>query len=181
MKTTITLILMGLLSFLSSSKGEAPDKAGPIIVDLKTFTIEKTALGVKPNPEDFFSAALSKNEELNSAHLGLELSAKDGLLDSIFIDLSRFKGNLPLSSTPSGFSKDSTEKEVLAKLGEPYWIDRDEGEVICFYEFNRGKVELQFEFGASGKLAYVTLMRNGILSDKEQRKNYGVTKPWPPE
>ena len=57
--------------------------------------------------------------------------------------------------------------------------DRSDGEVILFYEYQQGTVELQFEFGAGRALSFITLAMHGVLSTEEQRKAYGVTKPWP--
>ena len=70
---------------------------------------------------------------------------------------------------------------LLQLFGEPYWIDRSDGEVILFYEYAWGSLELQFEFPEATSLRFITVAVEGILSTKKQRDRYGVTKPWPPE
>ena len=65
-------------------------------------------------------------------------------------------------------------------FGQPYWVDQDLDEVILFYEYQDGDVELQFEFPGRVHLGFITLSAHGVLSNAEQRKAYKVTKPWPP-
>ena len=72
-------------------------------------------------------------------------------------------------------------EEIISIFGEPYWTDFDDSEIILFYEFQESAIELQFEFPDGKHLEFITLMKDGILSKKDQRESYGVTKPWPSE
>lgn len=176
---------MGILSFFSSSKGQDKphDQQPPtaIIVDLKEFKIGSTALGSPIAPDDPFHAALKKAEVFQPAGQGLEVGTKDGLLDYGFFDIITFKGSFSRSGEPIKIGKDTTENDILKVFGDPYWIDRSDGEFIMFYEYRAGAVELQFEFSDGKSLSSITLSMNGVLSEAEQREAYGVTKPWPPQ
>ena len=72
-----------------------------------------------------------------------------------------------------------SENDILEEFGIPYWIDRDE-ETILFYEYRAGNMEVQFEISEEGKLEFIILSVDGVLSSAEQRKAYGVDKDWPP-
>ena len=179
------LITMGILSFFSSSKGQdKPHDHQPptaIIVDLKEFKIGSTALGSPITPADPFHAALKKAEVFKPAGQGLEVGTKNELLDYGFFDIISFKGSFSRSGEHIKIDKVTTENDILKVFGEPYWTDRSDGEVIMFYEYKAGTIELQFEFSDSKALSSITLSRNGVLSEADQRKAYGVTKPWPPQ
>jgi hypothetical protein len=58
-------------------------------------------------------------------------------------------------------------------------VVRQKPMVILFYEYRAGAVELQFEFLDGKTLGFITLSSNGVLSEADQRKAYGVTQPWP--
>jgi len=70
------------------------------------------------------------------------------------------------------------EEDVLDVFGQPYWIDRDDMETILFYEFN--DVEWQLELSQTGSLQAVIVTASPLLAKEDQRKAYGVSKPWPP-
>lgn len=74
----------------------------------------------------------------------------------------------------------TTEADFVAIFGEPFWRDRDEIEVILFYEF-RGDIEWQVEFTLDDSLKEIIVTTPPIMSNSEQRAAYSVTKPWPPE
>ncbi len=179
------IITMGILSFFSSSKGQdKPHDHQPpaaITVDLKELKIGSTALGSPIAQADPFHAALKKAEVFKPAGQGLEVGTKNGLLDYGFLDIGSFKGSFTRSGEPIKIGKDTTESDIVKAFGEPYWIDRSDGEVILFYEYQRGTIELQFEFSDGKALSAITLSINGVLSEADQRKAYGVTKPWPPQ
>ena len=93
-----------------------------------------------------------------------------------------FSGTLLLGKRPVTFSKSSTEADVSAFLGEPYWRDADETETLVFYELS-ANVELQVEFGPGdgGTLRVLMATNDPLLAKAEQRMHFKVTKPWPPE
>ena len=79
---------------------------------------------------------------------------------------------------PLRLSNRSSESDVQALFGQPYWRDQDEDEIILFYEFPG--VEWQIEFDLVGALKHLRVGRP-LLADAEQRAAYGVTKHWPPD
>ena len=176
---------MGILSFFSSSKGqEKPHESQAptaIAVDLKEFKIGASLIGSPIAPEDPFHAALRKKDVYKLDGHGSELGTKDGLLDYGYFNIDSFKGTFTRSGEPIKIGAGTTEKEILKIFGEPYWTDRSDGEVIMFYEYQAGTIELQFEFSDGKSLGAITLARNGVLSEADQRKAYGVTNPWPPK
>ena len=176
---------MGLLSFLTSCKDTppAPESEGrrPFTIDLATFQVGDTVLGRQAAESDFFASPLLKSDVFEDASQGIELGTKDGVLDYVFLTIETFDGEFRLNEASAEVSKNSTEATIKASFGEPYWIDRSDGETIMFYEYAAGTIELQFEFPGAGSLGFVTLSRNGVLSTEEQRKLYGVDKPWPPK
>lgn len=152
-----------------------------LAIDLRTFECGHTRLGFPPDDRDFFAQRLRKSDVCNLVAEGFEVGTKDGCLDSLFISLLWFRGTFlyrgarvplsPLTTTPD---------QIQRHFGTPYWIDSDDDEIILFYEFDDGRVELQFEFPGKKRLRYITLMRDGVLSIEAQRKAYRVTRPWPP-
>jgi len=176
---------MGKLSFFSLINGQyKPHENQPqtaLVVDLNKFRIGSTMLGLPISPADPFHVALKKAEVFQPAGQGLEVGTKNGLLDYGFFDIISFKGCFSRSGELLRIGKETTEKDIMKIFGEPYWIDRSDGEVILFYEYQAGTVELQFEFSDGKSLSCITLSRNGVLSEADQRKAYGVTKPWPPQ
>jgi hypothetical protein len=179
------IITMGILSFFSSSKGQQKPHEGQapaaIAVDLKKFKIGASLLGAPIAPEDPFHAALLKQDVYKLDAQGSELGTKDGLLDYGYFNINSFKGTFSRSGDLIKVGAGTTEKDILKIFGEPYWTDRSDGEVIMFYEYQAGTIELQFEFSDGKSLSVITLARNGVLSEADQRKAYGVTKPWPPK
>ncbi len=95
--------------------------------------------------------------------------------------LKAFSGKFTKSGTALDLNTKTTEAMIVELFGEPYWTDRSDGEVIMFYEYLHGTVELQFEFSDGRALSFITLSRSGVLSIEEQRKLYKVNKPWPPK
>lgn len=176
---------MGILSFFGSSKGqnEPHDHQPPTatIVDLQEFKIGTTVLGSPIEPTDPFHAALKKTGVFRPAGQGMEVGTKNGLLDYGFFDIISFKGSFLRSGEPVRIGRDTTGSDISRIFGEPYWTDRSDGEVIMFYECKAGTLELQFEFSDGKTLSSITLSRNGVLSEVDQRNAYGVTKPWPPQ
>lgn len=136
-------------------------------VDIATFSFDGVTLG------DVDSGMLAQHE-------GVELEVTDKELESIVVTLEDFEGEFLKSGKEVSLTSSTTPAEIEELLGEPYWRDVDDDELILFYEYQSGGIEVQFEFPDSTALAYITIARNGVLSDPEQRSAYGVDKPWPP-
>jgi hypothetical protein len=71
--------------------------------------------------------------------------------------------------------------DITKIFGDPYWIDTSDDEVIMFYEYQKGIVELQFEFSDARHLSHITFMMNGVLAEEKHRGAYKIPKQWPPE
>lgn len=162
-------------------KPQPPPPVAPRI-DLSRFSCEGLELG-KPLPEGFFLMPfLQKDGVYRNEASGLEIGTEGGVLDYLCITLANFRGELLADGKSTGLAEGSSEEAVTAIFGEAYHRDVDaDGELILFHEYLEGTVELQFEFPPPGQsLGVITLCRDGVLSNPEQRKSYGVTRPWPP-
>lgn len=71
-----------------------------------------------------------------------------------------------------------TEARWTAELGECFWRDEDEDEVILFHEFPYH--EWQVEFTKGGALKSILVTGRPLMADEAQRLAYKVTRPWPP-
>jgi hypothetical protein len=150
-------------------------------VDLGTFVCGPAKLGDALNKIEPFAQYLKDYETMNDESSGMEIDIKKGKLDSVFITMAKSSAIFLKSGTPISITNRTTVADIKSIFGSPYWVDEDEGEVILFYEYDNGEVELQFEFPKRLPLGFITLMKNGILSNEDQRKSYRVTKTWPPQ
>jgi hypothetical protein len=176
---------MGLFDFFLSRTDREFDAAPPhqlheLEIDLKNFLVGTTRIGSELSSQDFFTPQLKQSGQYGFDEVGIFLSVKDGVLDSAQFDLPLFPGAFTFGETKLNLTNSTTETDLLDIFGEPYWIDRDEDETILFYEYQGGATEIQFEIPKSQGLAVIILVAGGILSDPQNRKGYGVTKPWPP-
>lgn len=174
---------MGIFSFFRSSNNRDDHESSAIPalpIDLGTFQIGSTSLDAPPSSSDPFHSQLTKADSFKPKGQGIELGTDNGRLDHVWIDLKDFQGSFSRNGQPLKIGRNTSEQAILTFFGEPYWTDRSDGEVILFYEYKGGAVELQFEFPDGRNLGFITLLRNGVLSDPESRKSYDVDKPWPP-
>ena len=174
------ILTMGLLSFLFGVKAEEKQPVAPIAVDLAAFTCGTTRLGERPRLGDEFTSRFNADGVADLKKSGVELGTKDGVLDYAFITLKSFSGSFTKGGTKLPISTNTTPAEIIGKFGEPYWKDEDDEEIILFYEYSAGRIELQFEFPGKKNLGFVTLCREGVLSNADDRKGYCITKEWPP-
>ena len=177
---SILALIMGLFGFLFGSRGDSPQPQ-PLTIDLATFSCGHSRLGVALSANDYFSNALRTKDTFIDERNGVEISTARDALDSVFVTLKSFSGKFTKSGNAIDLNAKTTEAQILALFGEPYWTDRSDSEVIMFYEYQRGTIELQFEFTDGRALSFITLCQNGVLSTEEQRKNYKVKNPWPPK
>ena len=131
-------------------------------------------------PDDYFSSALRKKEIFVDEPGGIEIGTAEDVLDSVFVTLEQFAGTFSKAGHKLSIDSQTSESHIVALFGQPFWIDRSDGEVILFYEYRHGTIELQFEFSDGRTLSFVTLCQEGVLSKEEQRAAYGVNKAWPP-
>lgn len=150
-------------------------------IDLKRFSCAGIELGAEVPDDAFFIHDVGPEGTYANAGSGIELGVVDGMLDSIFITLASFDGHLLVGENELGFGRNVTEAQVEKLFGEPFHRSVDEeGEVIRFYEYRSGGIELQFEFPPNCGLEFISICRDGVLSCEEQRRSYGVTRAWPP-
>jgi len=172
-------VIMGILSSIFGRSNEKVNALMPK-VDLKLFQIDHSVLDQPVSSEDSFYDSFDKHDVLDLPKYGIEIGTEEGRLDYVFITLEFFKGDFLLGGSSLKLSIENTPDDIERIFGEPYWIDTLDEEIIMFYEYQKGSIELQFEFSDSIHLSHITLMMNGILSKEEQREAYKVTKEWPP-
>ena len=173
-------VSMGLFSFRSSKKDTHAEVDAAPDVDLATYQVGNSRLGNPPEESAVFSAAFRSSHVFESEPMGLEVGSREGVLDYVFLTVENFAGRFLSDGTVLEIGPNTVEEEIRNRFGDPYWVDRSDGETILFYEYDAGTIELQFEFPEAKGLGFVTLSRNGVLSEAEQRESYGVDKPWPP-
>ena len=170
------------MGLYSEFKREDPMSAGPPEwpLDVGSFRIGPHALGAAPDTGDLWGRLMHGDVVCQPQESGVEIGLSGGVVDHAFLDLSEFRAGFRRHGEILGIGPATTEAEIVRLFGEPYWTDRSDGEVILFYEFQGGEVELQFEFPQGDGLGFVTLTRNGVMSDAGQRAAYGCDRPWPP-
>jgi len=116
---------------------------------------------------------------------GIGVDFQHGRIESFLLNLSdewvakygKFTGSFRHEDEPIVLADEASQQEALDLFGEPYWIDRDADDTVFFYE--HGRIEWQIEFTSKG-LSVIIVSASPLLAREEQRKAYGVTKPWPP-
>ncbi|MDQ8205735.1 hypothetical protein [Pelagicoccus sp. SDUM812003] len=175
---TLPIVIFSIITMASASFAELSPKHR-LNIDLSTLQVGNTPIGQPLSELDVFSAGLKKHEIVYSKNGGVEIGAKEDLLDYVFVTMSKFQGTFSMDGIPLALTQQTKENEILNSFGDPYWVDEEDNEKIYFYEYREGTIELQFEF-VDDSLSFVTMSLNGVLSDDTQRKLYGVTKKWPP-
>ena len=150
-------------------------------IDLALFSVDHSVLGRPLSPSDAFHAHFESSDVLDLPDDGIEVGTADSLLDYAVVTIDAFKGRFFVHGSQVVLARRHTPLDIEAKFGAPYWTDRSDDEILLFYEYRRGTVELQFEFSDAIHLSHVSMMRNGVLSGKTQREYYRVTAPWPPD
>jgi hypothetical protein len=169
---------MGLLSLLKGSR-PAPPQVLALSVDLGTFKCGETILGSRPSFVEPYAKSFDRNNVAYFA--GIELGTEREALNYAFITLRDFKGTFSKNGSLLPLSTHTTPEEIISQFGAPYWTDTMDEEMILFYEFQNGRIELQFEFPDRRQLEFITLMQDGILSKPDQREAYKLTREWPPK
>jgi hypothetical protein len=172
---------MGLMNLLVGRKAATPSGVFALQVDLGSFKCGQTAPGARLDKSECYANSFDSKGIAKFDDAGVELRAKDGVLDYVFITLDSFTGGFFRAGLKILINNKTTPDEIISRFGPPYWTDNLDEETILFYEFQNGQIELQFEFPDKRHLGFVTLMRNGVLSKADQRKAYRVTREWPPK
>ena len=174
--------------------------AAPLVVDLDASALCGVRLGDSIERLRFLgqgrwrglSASLRGKKGVTMGTLdyperGLALDVMGGRLEGFVLTVSGgaergfapFGGRIRFGGAEMGMERLDTEKRVLDMLGEPWWRDEDEDEILLFYE--RGEVEWQIEIEKGGTVAALLVVSPPLMAEADQRAAYGVTKTWPPE
>jgi hypothetical protein len=101
-------------------------------------------------------------------------------LDEYGDGFNSFQGRCMWAGRDLNFCASTRESEIIAALGQPYWRDEDDNEIILFYEFPSKSIEWQFELSKDGTLQFLLMTTPPLLAESRVREAFGVTKPWPP-
>ena len=164
------------------------DTRFPLELDLSANTLSGVRIGgsldgfMRLGPAEDREAA--EQEVYRYYSRGLEITADEGFVTAFRIlfagseGFQPFPGRCSYSAQPVALSASTTEADLRGVFGEPYWRDRDDEEILLFHEFP--PIEWQIELNQGGALAQWTLLSPPSMQDPEQRRAYGVTRPWPP-
>jgi len=118
---------------------------------------------------------------------GLEIDCDENVIESFIVHWSEsvhgkfrpYIGKILYQGSEVTLDNTILVEQFVQRFGEPFWRDTvDEDETILFYEF--GEHEWQAEFDRNDSLRCLIILSPPLLADEEQRKIYGVKKPWPP-
>ncbi len=168
---------MSLFSFFKKNGNPLLPPLNSLHIDVRMHACANMRVGQPVPPKEGLALLADDTGVVKDENQGFEACFRDGILESVFIDLAKFPGVICRNGDQFESVTSKTEAEVLAFLGEPYLRDEDDDETILFYE--DGDVETQFEFPGKARLRYITLSATPLLADPLQRAQYGCTKPWP--
>jgi ribosomal protein S27AE len=152
-----------------------------LTIDLSRLTCGQSRIGGAVAVTDWFATSLLKRGVFADKRNGIEIGCVGGRLDYVFVTVNYFPGQIVRAGTRVHLNTETTEVDIVLWFGAPYWIDRSNGETILFYEYQEGHVEIQFELWDGKRLSHLTMARDGVLSELENRLSYGVTRIWPPK
>ena len=150
-------------------------------VDLLSPSINSIPIGSQVDTFSFLGRSTSKPKTpLDYLDLGISLDYEDDgtvsgfqvILNDANNEFSQFSGDIKLNGSAI------KSAELLSGLGEPYWRDRDSEEIVSFYEYPTH--EIQIEQTLKGECQRIIATKHALMARPDQRKAYGVDKPWPP-
>jgi hypothetical protein len=132
-----------------------------------------------------------KDGDLQYQALGLIVGVSEEAIDSFIVYWRDYLGQgfEPYAGTVLSAGQvvllgpRTTEAELVAVFGRPYFRDQDEDETLLFYEIQDrwGRLtERQVELDEKGALRSIIFSAEPMLADERQRKAFGVDEPWPP-
>jgi hypothetical protein len=163
------------------------DPSVPLIVDFDTHQLSGVGIGDAIQKLAFLGPA--RNDDAAGSwyvfrESGIAVGADEGityfcvhLLPDPDEGIEAFPGALRYHGELLSRRNLAFEVDVRRTFGEPYWRKQDEDEILLFYEF--GAVEWQIELTLEQKTKVVAISIP-VLDDPEERKEYGVTREWPP-
>lgn len=161
-----------------------------LLADLDNFELSGTGFGQEVSGLSFLGR--SDSGAFDYAGKGLRLDVEDGCLAAFTLalrpdvylgpardaDVRRFTGRLRINGRESTTDRLTTEGQFTIAWGAPYWRDVDADEILLFFEFPDG--EIQVELSLEGEPRVLLVSQEPLMADPEQRRSYGVTRPWPP-
>jgi len=162
-----------------------------LVADLERFELNGVGFGEDVEGLSFLGPSESKWFDYPRKGLQLDADSKgrlEGLVlalrDGVYLGrveperVQRFTGRIRMNGREWEPAELRDESDFVAAWGEPYWRDEDEEEVILFFEFDQGEVQVELTLEGVPQILIVT--PNPLMADSTQRESYGVTKSWPP-
>jgi len=167
------------------------DLTALLVLDLDRFELNGVGFGGEVAGLRFLGPSESKAFDYPSKGLQLDVDSS-GLLEGLVVSL---RGGVYLGATPPGSVKEfagrirlsgrdlaphelRSASDFVEAWGEPYWRDQDEDEILLFFEFESG--EVQVELTQEGVPQVLLVTPEPLMADLAQRQAYQVTAPWPP-
>lgn len=162
-----------------------------LAVDLDHFGLNGVGFGGSVDNLRFLGP--SESADFDYPSKGLLLDVDSGRLDGLVIAL---RGGVYLGATPPDRVRPfagrirlggrdrtpqelRTESDFVAVWGEPYWRDVDEDEILLFFEFESGEVQVELTLEGVPQVLIVTPAP--LMADPATREAYRVTASWPPQ
>ena len=149
-----------------------------LVVDLSAPSINSVGLGSAVYECSFLGRSTSKvNSPLEFEDLGVTIdNEEDGTVSGfqiVFNDLENKFAAFAGTVLVNGIAV--LPSSIVSGLGDPYWRDEDESEIVSFFEF--ATYEIQVEQTLKGEIGRVIVTNDRLMDDAAQRKAYGVDKP----
>lgn len=161
------------------------DPLVPLVLDLDRHMLSGTGIGDPLTGLSFLGKGVPRGGGIAFPAHGVAVGETDGRIHELIVyfghpaepEYGQFSGTARHRGVSLDLSSTVSEPWLRDRLGDSYWRDEDEEEVILFYE--HGQREWQIEFAADGRLK-CWVIGEPLLADEEQRRAYGVSKEWPP-
>ncbi|NIP58788.1 MAG: hypothetical protein GWM92_10750 [Gemmatimonadetes bacterium] len=186
---------MGIFDRFRGSRGPTEEWRAQhrlLVVDLDALEFCGVGFGGPIDRLSFLGPSESKWYDYHRK--GLSLDVEDGrfrgvqvaLRDDAFLGTASkepvlsFPGRIRMAGSDYKPSELTSEDDFVSALGEPYWREEDEVEVVLYYEISENGAEIQVEITDEGPQV-VLFSDEPLMADPEQRALQGVDRPWPPD
>jgi len=167
------------------------DLRAHLVLDLDGLELNGVGFGGEVEGLRFLGPSESGAFDYPSKGLQLEVDSS-GLLEGLVVSLrsgvnlgtlppgsvKQFSGHVRLNGRDLAPHELRNESDFVAAWGDPYWRDMDEDEILMFFEFGSG--EVQVELTPEGVPQILLVTPEPLMADPTQREAYGVTASWPP-
>jgi len=166
------------------------DRNVRLLADLDRFELSGVALGDDIERLSFLGR--SESRFYDYPEQGLQLDVDEGCLTGFSLALRRdvylgadfrgrvhaFAGSIRMKGRSRGPHELQGESDFADVLGDPYWRDEDDEEILLFFEFPKREITVELTLKDVPQVLIVSTQP--LMADAEQRALYGVTAPWPP-